>query len=409
MLSRLLPPLLCALALGAPVGCTLQDQVDIPQRPETPTPEPTPEPEQPAGPPSGPSSSSARLTTVLVLADAAPTEREEYDLTQEDGTRITGWYDPTTGEFDLIYDYPTHGPDELDRLHQAGGVHLQPHDARPDADPAVEIVHSGEYLETQTFNDGRSFGVDYGYAARAEATEFWGRSQEGDTLQGTLRAVVGGQESTETWVLEGVYQLDTVETLYDDGHYQIEYTHDDLTTEVSPDQVGHYDMQADGSGTGTVQAWDDDGTLYDYRYVFAAGGGTSGTFTIDDPATSPNPDIVGRWTDDLATGDTVTDYTLFYPDGTALLVTDVGHTDGSTDQTYTWDDPETKVDPDVRGQFRYEADGSGEGSVTVYSLDGSTTVCDYELGPEGRVLEEDCRPGPRATPDEVPTKQSWPA
>jgi len=397
--------LLLALLVG---GCALEDRVEIPERPATPTPEPTPEPEQPASAPTGSSSSSARLGTVLVLVEAAPPEREEYDTTLEDGTHVSGWYDPGTGEFDLAYDYPGQDPDDIDRLQQAGAVHLEPHDPRPDTEAPAEVLGSGEYRETQTFNSGATFIVDYGYAAFAGHTAFWGRSPDGDEVQGELRPIPGGRESTETWHEPEVYRLRNLERFYDDGRYYGEYEYDDLTSDTSPDQTGHTDLQADGTGRGYSESWDEDGTLYTYDYVIEADGSLAGDFTVDDPSTAPNPDIVGTWTQDGATGETRSDYTLYYPDGTALLVTDLSHPDGTTDQTYTWDDPDTPFSPDVRGSFHYAADGSGTGSVTAYAADGSTTVCDYELAAGGRVLEEDCHPG-AAGAGEVPTKQRGPA
>jgi len=409
-MHRFLPLLLLPIA-----GCSLGDSVALPEPVPAALPEPTPDPEpEPAALSSATGSSSVRLATLLLLVVPATGEREEYDLLYADGTRLVGFYDPTTGEFALTYDFPPTpdgegGPGEaapaagqqpvqVDRLQQVGRRHTTPHDTRMAAGQQRPVLESGEYRETTTYTDGQQDVIDYGYAAFAEATELWGASPEGDTLQATLRSLPEGEESLERWERAGVYRLVSRELYAADGSYRVEYSYDDLATSASPDQEGDYAVAPDGSGAGHLAQAGEDGSFAVYDYRFGIDGSVSGTYTWDDPATLPEPDIEGEWTEDPLTGSTEQSYTLHYGDGTELLVHEVIAADGSIDQTYVWDDPDTPVAPDVEGRFHYLADGSGEGRVLLRGEHGQSTVCDYVLGPAGRVDTEVCReqgPPPR--------------
>ncbi len=370
-MARLLPSAVLLLPL---LGCTLSDRVVVPQKPT--------DEKRPGDPKERPEKQGEGLTgRYLGLHEVAgqATARVEFDDVLEDGTRMGGFYDPATGEFDVLY---TLEDDDVLTIRDTGRLHLD--------DAGRET--GGEYREVIVHEDGDRFVMDYEYVVKDGRILLEGDGPGGDRVESVITFHEDREEVVEEWSEAGVYELHNEEIWFEDGRVHQESVFDDLETRVSPDQVSTWDFEPDGSGVGREEEWEEDGTHTVMDLTVQADGLERVRYTVDEPKTRVSPDIEGIWTE-TPDGSGTNTYTETYDDHTWLTVAEVYRADGSSDVEYTWEDPTTEVSPDMVGEFHYEPDGSGEGQETTWFDDDEPVTCWFEVDRRGRVDEKDCEPG----------------
>ena len=380
-MARLLPSAALLLPL---LGCTLSDRVVVPEEPGEETKPGDPDKKPPKQHTDG---TTGRYLGLHEVAEKA-TARVEFDEVDEDGTRMSGYYDPATGEFDVLY---TIDAGDVHTIRVTGRLLLDAEGRETGGEYREVIVHE---------HDDEPFVMDYTYVVEGDRILLEGDSPHGgDRVESVITFREDREEVVEDWSEPGVYTLHSEEIWFESGAYHEESTYDDLETRVSPDLESTWDIEPDGSGTGHVEEWEEDGTHTVSDHTRQADGLERVRYTVDEPKTRVSPDIEGIWTE-TPDGSGTNTWTERYDDHTWLMVAEVFYEDGSSDVRYTWEDPTTEVSPDMTGEFHYEEDGSGEGWETTWFEDDGPVTCWYEVDEKGRVDEKDCEPGTEEDSDE---------
>lgn len=216
-------------------------------------------------------------------------------------------------------------------------------------------------------------------------------SDQGGTYQGSyVYAEDGSSTVHEVWTLaEGTYLIDGS---YDAaGVFTGTTRFDDPATEASPDYVVVNSPLEDGGFRQEVNSQGDGFTSH-YLADFAADGSTHYTFETDDTSSEVNPDWVGEYSWD-ASGVGSGSYTQSFDDGSLLSVSDSFGADGSTDESWTFDDATTEQAVDQEGQVHYSADGSGEGTITTHVVGGEAETCQIHIDAAGNTTIDQCGSG----------------
>lgn len=216
-------------------------------------------------------------------------------------------------------------------------------------------------------------------------------SDQGGTYQGSYTYAEDGSSTVhEVWTLaEGTYLIDGN---YDaEGNFTGTTRFDDPATEASPDYVVVNSQLDDGGFRQEVNSQGDGFTSH-YIADFAADGTTHYDFETDDTSTAVNPDWVGTYDWD-ANGVGEGSYTQDFDDGSLLTVSDVFAADGSTDESWTFDDATTEQAVDQEGQVHYAADGTGEGTITTHVVGGDPEICQIHIDAAGSTTIDNCHSG----------------
>lgn len=216
-------------------------------------------------------------------------------------------------------------------------------------------------------------------------------SDTGSSYEGSYTATAdGGSTAHEAWhVAEGEYLIDGV---YDaEGNFTGTTRFDDPATEASPDYVVENSMLDDG---GFRQEVNSQGDGYTSHYIadFTADGTTHYTFETDDTSSAVNPDFVGSYDWD-ASGVGSGSYTQSFDDGSLLSVSDTFAADGSTEESWSFDDAGTEQPVDQEGSVRYAADGTGEGTITTHVVGGEPETCQIHIDAGGNTSVDNCSNG----------------
>ncbi len=216
-------------------------------------------------------------------------------------------------------------------------------------------------------------------------------SDQGGTYQGSyVYAEDGSSTVHEVWTLaEGTYLIDGA---YDAaGNFTGTTRFDDPATEASPDYVVENSMLDDGGFRQEVNSQGDGFTSH-YIADFSAAGATHYTFETDDTSSAVDPDFVGSYDWD-ASGAGSGSYTQSFDDGSLLTVSDTFGGDGSTDESWVFDDATTEQPVDQEGQVHYAADGSGEGTITTHVVGGAAETCQIHIDAAGNTSVDNCSSG----------------
>lgn len=354
-----------AITLGCGDGI-VSDIVSVPARP----PEPTPVTAFRAT--LGESAFSLTFVGELIESDGT------VDAIFSDGSTVQGHVDVDTGEFDLLFETPS-------------GYFL------------VSVHDVGRFILDGPYIQGAQYREEYVYANSAEAR--WDMSLEvdyprmeldstdldrGTRVRCSTLILENRVSFTETWDLENGYHED-ISTVYRDvdPYVSQDWVRDEFATAVKPDRRGALEFADDGSGTGRLDWFYDHGITSVYEIVQAADGSASATLEYEDPDTAISPDGVGTYSY-LANNSGSGEYLESYEDGSEFQSFDDYGFNGSTDETFTFDDAATSWEPDVDGISYTAPDGAGTGAWSRYDADGVTETCEYEFDTAGVIQQIDC-------------------
>ena len=362
----------CLLAIGFSVlalGCgdgIVSDIVSVPARP----PEPTPVTAFRST--LGESAFSLLFVGDLIESDGT------VDAVFTDGSSVEGHVDIDTGEFDLLYQLPN------------GYFTVSVHDVgRFELDGSY--ILGADYRENYTYANATearwdmSLDVDYP-AMELDAEDL----DRGTRVKCSTRILEGRVNFSETWDLENGYHEDITTVYRDvDPYVSQDWVRDEFATAVKPDRSGSLEFAQDGSGTGRLDWFYDHDITSVYEIVQDASGNATATLVYEDPATTVSPD--GEGTYSFAANNSGSGvYTERYDDGSVLVSNDDYGVDGSTDETFTFNDAATIWAVDVDGSSFTEGDGSGTGAWSRYDGDGVTETCEYAFDTTGAIDQIDC-------------------
>jgi hypothetical protein len=251
----------------------------------------------------------------------------------------------------------------------------------------------GAYDQITTYADGstQTWHFTISYDASTQSSVYNGQSQDGsETYTGTYTAIPNDTTHShmhEVWNLAaGTYVDDGV--VGNDGSFVGTETFDDPNTAASPDWSANMTTNADGSFSQDV-VYNGAGFTSDYTYSVAVDGHADYSFKTDLTDTSVNPDYQGSYTYQ-ADGSGQGSYTQNFDDGSTDLVSDTIHADGTTDETWKFDDASTAINPDQTGAMTWHPDGSGEGTVTTFVVGGGQQTCDVHIASNGSQTVDNC-------------------
>ena len=165
----------------------------------------------------------------------------------------------------------------------------------------------------------------------------------GTRVKCSTRILEGRVNFSETWDLENGYHEDITTVYRDvDPYVSQDWVRDEFATAVKPDRSGSLEFAQDGSGTGRLDWFYDHDITSVYEIVQDASGNATATLVYEDPATTVSPD--GEGTYSFAANNSGSGvYTERYDDGSELVSIDDYGVDGSTDETFTFNDAATKL------------------------------------------------------------------
>ncbi len=198
----------------------------------------------------------------------------------------------------------------------------------------------------------------------------------------------GDYDLNETWHMrDGVYTtqgLSSADGLSFDGVQ----TFDDPDTDVSPDWTDDLVSSPDGSYVQDVH-FEGDGFSSDYSYAVAVDGTSVYTFTTDTFGNAVDVDFEGSYAynaDFSGAGS----YDQHFEDGSLMRVNDVIHSDGSTLESWSFDDANTDLAVDQQGELLFAVDGSAQGSFTTFVEGGAGQTCEVHVAPNGTQTIDHC-------------------
>ena len=360
---------LTAAVLALALGCgdeIVSDIVSVPARP--------PEPTAVTAFRSTLGESAFTLTLVGNIIESDGT----VDAVFSDGSTVQGNVDVDTGEFDLLTEMPS-------------GYFL------------VSVHDFGRFLLDGGYILGADYREEYTYADDAEAR--WDMSLDvdyprmeldsrdldrGTHVRCSVLILENRVSFSETWDLENGYHEDIATVYRDvDPYVSQDWVRDEFATAVKPDRAGKLDFAEDGSGTGRLDWYYDHGITSVYEIVQDASGNATATLVYEDPGTDVTPDGEGTYSF-AANNSGSGDYTESYDDGSQFHSIDDYNVNGSTDETFTFDDAATPWEPDVDGLSSTAPDGAGTGAWSRYDADGVTETCEYEFDTAGAIQQIDC-------------------
>lgn len=182
----------------------------------------------------------------------------------------------------------------------------------------------------------------------------------------------GSSQVEETWTTpEGNYTIEG--TYLADGAWEGTTIFDDPATPQSPDYNYEELRGADGTSSQVVHL-NSEGSSTDYNYSVNIDGSSRYDFTTDLDDTLVDPDFEGAY-HYAADGSGEGSYTEAFDDGSSMIVTDVIRSDGTAQESWSFDDISTDQPVDQEGVLEFAADGSAEGTVTTHVLAGESQTC----------------------------------
>jgi hypothetical protein len=249
---------------------------------------------------------------------------------------------------------------------------------------------AGSWTETITNRDGSTLVWTGVQSTEANGSIDDNASDNlGDTLKGNyVYNADGSTTSKETWtyVGQGTFQLNGTysangafngtETFSDPAHPDYQYS-----SQIS--------TAADGSQTYVVQeSWT--GWTDAYTLVAHADGSMSYSFKTDDLSTQVSPDYVGQYNYN-ADGSGTGGYTQSYDDGSQLVVSDTINADSTWSESWKYNGAPPASTLQQTGSINYAADGSGSGSEVNYLANGQSQTCPVTVAADGTFTVGACQ------------------
>jgi hypothetical protein len=301
------------------------------------------------------------------------------------GTYRTGTLDRATGAFDVVLTLPD------------GYFYTQVRDAGTLGFTGPAIV-SASYEEDRHDVTGHVSRYDAGFEISGVTLTLHAKNlDDGVLIDSSVGTFPDRLAVIEQHRLENVYREDIASTYWNAAgmpYLQQQWSRDELATAVSPDSTGDFTINTDGSGSGSLRYNFDHDIYQVYTVDQAADGSYTSTVLYEDPGTPISPDGSGVFhiAADFSGNGT---YTESYVDG-AGAVSGVRQEDyvyvrdGSTLESFRFDDVATAYDPDTDGDTTYEYDGSGTGEWRRHDATGVIQTCQYSFDSAGSILELSC-------------------
>ena len=304
---------------------------------------------------------SGSAKALLLTADDAATSDEE---SEEEESECLEWvtveesFDEETGAFAYHYSCA-----------EGGDI------ATSSTIGVDDFQGNGSYTYTLVLRDGTEIIWEYVYVLGDDGISqvFDATSNEGETYHG-VRTYLDDDNTMvdETWgLIEGSYILQG--TYDEEGRFNGTSIFDDPNTEASPDYTLEHAENADGSFSQSVDGVFE-GWLSQYTYALNADGTVDYDFLSDDLATIASPDFVGVYHYNAdGSGDGA--YTQNLDDGSLIDVVDLFDAAGVVTESWTFDDAATALAVDQEGEIVYQPDGTGVGTVTFHFDDAESLTC----------------------------------
>jgi hypothetical protein len=315
---------------------------------------------------------SGSAKTLLLSADDAATSDAEHEGPAECLAWITveESYDEVTGAFVYRYSCPEGGD-----IASSSTVGVD------------DFMGNGSYTYTLVLRDGTEIVWEYTYVLGADGISqiYDASSNEGETYHGVRTYLANDDVMVdEVWgLLEGEYSLQGVYA--PDGRFNGTSIFDDPNTAASPDYTLVHQENVDGSFSQSVDGIFD-GWLSQYTYALSADGTVDYAFLSDDLATLATPDFVGAYHYDID-GSGHGAYTQNLDDGSTIDVSDVFDATGVVTESWAFDDAATALAVDQEGVIVYQTDGTGVGTVTFHFDDSESVTCAVSVTAEGSTLD----------------------